>query len=61
MGVVSILRVSMFIRVIRILTPIFLITLVAIALIFIPFEANSDAMMSETSTASADLPEGTFP
>jgi len=48
----------MFIKVLRILTPIFLITLVAIALIFIPFEANSDSI---SNLSEASLPEGTFP
>ena len=48
----------MFIKVLRILTPIFLITLVAIALIFIPFEASSDSI---ASVPVVNLPEGTFP
>ncbi len=49
----------MIIKHIRILTPIFLVTLVAMALIFIPFEASSDSIPLDLPIV--DMPEGTFP
>lgn len=52
----------MFNKVVRVLTPIFLITLVAVALTFIPFEANSDFDESPfIEEVDQNLPEGTFP